>query len=162
MSFFRCLPGADALSSFRQQRLLADLAKQGVMLDSMLGQYLHFVWSKTALDEEQTKVLEALLAYGDPYKTKEKSPKNVGQAIAIPRFGTVSPWASKATEIARQCGLQIFRIERGIRFTWRSAKALSAKEQDFILSAIHDRMTEAVIVELDQAEGLYQSLADTP
>ncbi len=162
MSFFRCLPGADALSSFRQQRLLADLAKQGVMLESIQGQYLHFVWSKTALDEEQTKVLEALLVYGDPYNPQAKSPKNVGQAITIPRFGTVSPWASKATEIARQCGLQVLRIERGIRFTWRSAKALSAGEQALILSAIHDRMTEAVIVELDQAEGLYQSLADTP
>ena len=160
------MPGANALSSFRQQRLLADLAKQGIVLDWISGQYLHFVWAKNALDAKQIQVLEALLSYGEPFKAfaqASAAPTKLNhQAITIPRFGTVSPWASKATEIARQCGLDILRIERGIQFTWGCAKSLTALEQQFIFSAIHDRMTEEVVVEPAQVEGLYQSLADTP
>ena len=127
MSFFRCLPGADALSAFRQQRLLASLAEQGISLVSIQAQYLHFVWSETALDDAQLQILEGLLTYGTPFTRAEaktgwlaslgKSPQP-SQAIAIPRFGTVSPWASKATDIAHQCGLPLLRIERGIQFTW--------------------------------------------
>ena len=159
------MPGASALSSFRQQRLLADLAKQGIVLDWISGQYLHFVWAKKALDAQQTQVLEALLSYGEPFKafTQAAVPTLLNhQAITIPRFGTVSPWASKATEIARQCGLEVLRIERGIQFTWRSAKSLTPVEQQLIFSVIHDRMTEEVVIKSSQVEALYQSLTDTP
>jgi len=158
MSFFHFLPGANALSSFRQQRLLASLAEQGVQLDSIEAQYLHFIWSDTALSTHDQEVLASLLTYGQPFigfNSKQG-------AVVIPRFGTVSPWASKATDIARQCGLQVLRIERGAQFSWKAKKSLTAAQEKIVLAAVHDRMTEAVIQSIDEANALYQILEDRP
>ena len=113
MSFFHFLPGANALSSFRQQRLLASLVDQGIELDSIEAQYLHFIWSDKTLSAQDQKILASLLTYGQPF-SGAASKKG---AVVIPRFGTVSPWASKATDIARQCGLNVLRIERGAQFS---------------------------------------------
>lgn len=170
MSFFHFLPGADALSSFRQQRLLAALASQGVDLESIEAQYIHFIWSDSQVDEKSQDVLSSLLTYGQPFNSKIDSGKSWfskggasdNGAVVIPRFGTVSPWASKATDIARQCGLDILRLERGVQFAWKSKKALSAKQKEMVLAAVHDRMTEAVIESIDAANALYQSLDDRP
>jgi phosphoribosylformylglycinamidine synthase len=171
MSFFRCLPGADALSAFRQQRLLASLAEQGISLTTIQAQYLHFVWSDSALSDAQLVVLEGLLTYGEPFALAEpkagwlaslsKSPQ-LSQAIAIPRFGTVSPWASKATDIAHQCGLPLLRIERGIQYTWVAQSNLSTEQQQTALTALHDRMTETVVDSMDAVAPLYQTLEDRP
>ncbi|MEY3225153.1 MAG: hypothetical protein RL565_1343 [Pseudomonadota bacterium] len=128
MSSFCCLPGANALSAFRQQRLLASLAAQGIQLESIEAQYLHFVWSESELNAKDKEVLESLLTYGQPFISQSKGGSLFSKAadkqsaIAIPRFGTVSPWASKATDIARQCGLQVLRIERGVQYAWQSKK----------------------------------------
>ena len=115
MSFFQCLPGADALSPFRQQRLLATLATQGIELESIEARYLHFIWSESALSPKTQSVLVSLLTYGEPFISKiqpgkswfGKASANDQAAIAIPRLGTVSPWASKATDIAQQCGIPV-------------------------------------------------------
>ena len=64
MLSFCCLPGANALSAFRQQRLLASLAAQGIQLESIEAQYLHFVWSESELNARDKEVLESLLTYG--------------------------------------------------------------------------------------------------
>ncbi|MFM2030011.1 MAG: hypothetical protein RL517_1203, partial [Pseudomonadota bacterium] len=169
MSSFCCLPGANALSAFRQQRLLASLAAQGIQLESIEAQYLHFIWSESELSSKDKEVLESLLTYGQPFETQFKDggswfSKGAAKqtAITIPRFGTVSPWASKATDIARQCGLNILRIERGIQFTWQSKKELTAEKAQLVIASLHDRMTEAVIYKLDEAANLYQTLADRP
>ncbi|OYY51319.1 MAG: phosphoribosylformylglycinamidine synthase, partial [Polynucleobacter sp. 35-46-207] len=168
MSSFCCLPGANALSAFRQQRLLASLAAQGIQLESIQAQYLHFIWSKSELSAESRGVLESLLTYGQPFELQEEGKSWFGKgaakhtAITIPRFGTVSPWASKATDIARQCGLDILRIERGVQYVWQSKKSLSAQEKQLVLAALHDRMTEAMISDVKEANALYQSLPDQP
>ena len=170
MSFFRFLPGADALSAFRQQRLLASLAAQGVELESIEAQYLHFIWSELDLDVKNQEILASLLTYGQPFVSKLKSgnswfskgSKLCEDAVVIPRFGTVSPWASKATDIARQCALNVLRIERGVQFAWQSKKELTQTQTNIVLAAIHDRMTEAVVDSTDQAQALYQTLADRP
>ncbi|OZA31316.1 MAG: hypothetical protein B7X83_08685, partial [Polynucleobacter sp. 17-46-58] len=168
MSSFCCLPGANALSAFRQQRLLASLAAQGIQLESIQAQYLHFIWSESELSAKSREVLESLLTYGQPFELQEEAKSWFGKgaskqtAITIPRFGTVSPWASKATDIARQCGLDILRIERGVQYAWQSKKSLSAQEEQLVLAALHDRMTEAVISDVNEASALYQSLPDQP
>jgi len=170
MSFFHFLPGADALSPFRQQRLLAALAAQGVDLESIEAQYLHFIWSEAELNAKDQEVMASLLTYGEPFHSKIHpgkswfgSSKNENQgAIVIPRFGTLSPWASKATDIARQCGLDVLRIERGAQFSWKSKKALTPEQKQLVLAAVHDRMTEAVIDSTDAANALYQLLEDKP
>ena len=136
MSFFHFLPGADALSSFRQQRLLASLAAQGIELESIEAQYLHFIWSDVEFSFANKEILQSLLTYGEPFVSSLKEGKSwFGKtdseeqvAIVIPRLGTVSPWASKATDIARQCGLDVLRIERGVQFAWKSKKTLSAEQ----------------------------------
>ena len=168
MSFFHFLPGANALSPFRQQRLLAALAAQGVDLESIEAQYLHFIWSEAELNAKDQEVMASLLTYGEPFHSNIHPGKswfgngkteNQG-AIVIPRFGTLSPWASKATDIARQCGLDVLRIERGAQFSWKSKKALTPEQKQSVLAAVHDRMTEAVIDSTDAANALYQSLED--
>ncbi len=170
MSFFRFLPGADALSAFRQQRLLASLAAQGVELESIEAQYLHFIWSELDLDVKNQEILASLLTYGQPFVSKlkpenswfSKGSKLRQDAVVIPRFGTVSPWASKATDIARQCALNVLRIERGVQYAWQSKKELTQTQINIVLAVIHDRMTEAVVDSSDQAQALYQTLADRP
>jgi len=170
MSFFSFLPGADALSAFRQQRLLGSLSAQGIKLDAIEGQYVHFVWTDTELSSQDRNVLSQLLTYGDPFvshlKTKgswfNKHSNKKYQTIAIPRFGTVSPWASKATEIARQCGLNVLRIERGIEYAWQSSQDLDAQHRESIVAALHDRMTEAVVDDVSAVDPLYQTLSDRP
>ncbi len=170
MSFFHFLPGADALSSFRQQRLLAALAAQGIELETIEAQYLHFIWSDAELGRKNQDVLASLLTYGQPFVSKihqgktwfGKGANDVQGAIVIPRFGTVSPWASKATDIAQQCGLNVLRIERGVQFSWKSKKTLRPEQTQLVLAAFHDRMTEAVIDSVDAANALYQTLDDRP
>lgn len=169
MSSFCCLPGADALSAFRQQRLLASLAAQGIELESIEAQYLHFIWSDSEFGSKDKEVLSSLLTYGQSFISRHNSESSwfgkggtKQSAISIPRFGTVSPWASKATDIARQCGLNVLRVERGIQYGWQSKKSLSAKQEKMVLAELHDRMTEAVINDANEASGLYQTLADRP
>ena len=170
MSFFRFLPGADALSAFRQQRLLATLAAQGVELESIEAQYLHFIWSESDLDSKNLEILTSLLTYGQAFVTKLKSGHSwFGKAfdlkqgaIVIPRLGTVSPWASKATDIAHQCGISVLRIERGIQYAWQAKKDLTPAQVAIVLALIHDRMTEVVIDATDVAKDLYQTLEDRP
>ncbi|MBU3582378.1 phosphoribosylformylglycinamidine synthase [Polynucleobacter sp. 15G-AUS-farblos] len=168
MSFFHFLPGANALSPFRQQRLLASLASQGVMLESIEAQYIHLVWSENQLTNVEEGVLKSLLTYGQKFQSNIQSGSglfskpSLDAAIVIPRFGTVSPWASKATDIARQCGLDVLRIERGIQFAWKTKKPLNTEQNLLVIAAIHDRMTEVVIQSIAEAEVLYQSLDDRP
>ena len=168
MSFFHFLSGADALSQFRQQRLLASLSDRGVTLDSIEAQYIHFVWSEKPLSPKEDDILQSLLTYGQQFHSKIRSDSrlfstpSIENAIVIPRFGTVSPWSSKATDITRQCGLDVLRIERGIQFTWKSKKPLGAEQNLLVMASIHDRMTEIVIQTMSEANALYQTLEDRP
>ncbi|MZQ17123.1 hypothetical protein, partial [Escherichia coli] len=107
MAHFSCFPGALALSAFRQQRLLSTLKRIDPDIDGVSAQYLHFVAADTPLSADESARVQALLTYGSP------APADVegDRFVVIPRFGTISPWASKATEIARHCALpQIHRI----------------------------------------------------
>jgi len=164
MPFFHFLPGADALSPFRQQRLLATLAAQGIDLEFIEAQYLHFIWSEAELSPQNQDILASLLTYGQPFHFKinpgkswfGKGKAEAECAVVIPRLGTVSPWASKATDIAHQCGLDVLRVERGAQFSWKSKKELTAEQKALVLAAVHDRMTETVIESFDAANALYQ------
>jgi phosphoribosylformylglycinamidine synthase len=168
MSFFHFLPGATALSAFRQQRLLASLKSQGIELESIEAQFLHFIWSEGKIGQDKEQVLQNLLTYGQPFVSQLSTGKtwfgkgagDIQGAIVVPRFGTVSPWASKATDIARQCGLDVLRIERGVQFTWKSKKPLNPEQHQLVLAVIHDRMTESVIESVELANELYQTLDD--
>jgi phosphoribosylformylglycinamidine synthase len=81
----------------------------------------------------------------------------------FPRPGTISPWASKATDIAHVCGLgTIRRIERGIEYRFSCECALSESERAEVVAAIHDRMTEAVFTDVAQADALFVTEVPRP
>jgi len=160
---FLSLNGALALSEFRQQRLLSALQEQGVELTAIQAQFVHFAWSEKALNSQEEAVLKGLLNYGEPFQkvaTKGLFSGVEDQAVVVPRIGTISPWASKATDIAHHCGLNLLRLERGVQFYWSSKKALTEQQKQAVLATIHDRMTEITIANAGAAEALYQTLAD--
>jgi phosphoribosylformylglycinamidine synthase len=146
------LRGASALSSFRLEKLLASLKASSSGVRSVGCAFIHFVETTRPLSNEQHGVLEKLLTYGGPL-----APTSTGELfLVIPRIGTISPWASKATDIAKNCGLAgIKRIERGSAFYVQSDGVLDAAARAAVMRAIHDPMTETVRATLDAAAELF-------
>jgi phosphoribosylformylglycinamidine synthase len=160
---FLSLPGSSALSSFRQQRLIETLSSVGVSLEQIQAQFVHFIWSDQPLSGDGLKILKGLLSYGEPFVLNEPKGLFAGHqqtAVAAPRIGTISPWSSKATDIAHHCGLDVLRIERGIQFYWTSKKSFNQEQLLAVQAVIHDRMTEVVLPNVDAAKELYQTLED--
>ncbi|HEX4843038.1 MAG TPA: phosphoribosylformylglycinamidine synthase, partial [Limnobacter sp.] len=155
--------GASALSAFRAEGLLKRLQAIDANVTGVSARYVHFVASKGALQGQQRYVMEGLLDYGHLPKGLERVDL---QCVVVPRLGTVSPWASKATDIAHNAGLaQVVRMERGIEFQLMFKKGLlgGAKlpEGDALAqlkSVLYDRMTETVLPEGFDVKGLFLPL----
>ncbi|MFT5712602.1 MAG: phosphoribosylformylglycinamidine synthase, partial [Glaciecola sp.] len=150
------LRGSSALSSFRQDKLLAQFATLGIGVSSLQAQYVHFVDLKSELNEADMSVLSQLLTYGPNTENIDDSGYFV---LVTPRPGTISPWASKATDIAKNSGLsQIHRIERGvayyIEFSDKTAN-FAISDLATIAAPLHDRMTQAVFTQLENAQQLF-------
>src|ERR1700758_341408 len=169
MAHFSCFPGASALSDFRQTRLLDTLSRIDANIVGVRGQYLHFVNSQTPLSADDSAKIEALMHYGEPFD--EANERGTAETfLVVPRFGTVSPWASKATDIAHHCGLtHVRRIERGVEYTvilksglLGGKKALSDEARAAVAAALHDRMTESVAPSRDHALHLFDELRPKP
>jgi phosphoribosylformylglycinamidine synthase len=157
MSTYISLPGGNSLSDFRQQRLLNSLAEQGVTLASLSASFSYLIWSDGDLNPPQIDRLKLLLNCPISGKISSKVDK---QILVVPRLGTISPWASKATEIARHCDLPLLRLERGVEYSWSSKKKLSEVQNQLIFSVLHDRMTESIFFDSTKASELYQTLED--
>ena len=167
------LRGSPALSSFRLQKRLASLTSAGLPVRRLSADYVHVVETSGNLSPEQEQILAKLLTYG-PSRSGE-SLTGLTQVVA-PRPGTISPWSSKATDIAHICGLEpVRRIERVIAYTFdldnaalpKPLSTLSADQLKALRAEIHDRMTEAVFDRLEDCEGLFrhnepQPLASVP
>src|SRR6185312_16244746 len=111
------LPGALAVSDFRIAKLRPALEKRHPGLGPISARFVHFVDLARALDTAERALLERLLTYG-PREPEGVAQIRGAEVIVVPRFGTISPWSSKATDIARVCGLDaVLRIERGIAWT---------------------------------------------
>ena len=110
--------GAPALSDFRLEKVLAAIRDRVAHVESVDTRYLHLVEVSAPLSDEQRTVVEALLRYGPSTPTEGQSGAPAGELLlVVPRFGTVSPWSSKATDIAHVCGLgAVTRIERGVAY----------------------------------------------
>ncbi|OSM01836.1 phosphoribosylformylglycinamidine synthase [Magnetofaba australis] len=146
------LPGAAAFSAFRLDKLLAQCRAQMPQLSGLQARFAHLVYLNAPLDETQTQTLEALLTYGP--REAESAPF-APQAWVTPRFGTTSPWSSKATDIARRCGLDaVIRIERAVAWRFEGSPA-DAETLAPILPLLHDRMTQAVTFEQPALAGLF-------
>ncbi|WP_417329470.1 phosphoribosylformylglycinamidine synthase [Halomonas cupida] len=147
------LRGAPALSAFRHARLLATLRESVPEIDTLHAEYVHFADVDGDLDDAELSLLEQLLDYGP---AREASSSEGLLLLVVPRIGTQSPWSSKATDIAHNCGLtRIKRLERGI--AWRVGVRGSLKEAHFdaIVAALHDRMTETVLTNSTDAVQLF-------
>jgi phosphoribosylformylglycinamidine synthase len=154
------IPGAPALSDFRIAKLVASLTGDIPSLRGLSAQYIHLVDTAVALDSERTAVLSQLLQYGPRAAFAESDGLSF---FVVPRPGTISPWSSKASDIARNCGLDmIARIERGVLYRVDLAAPLEDGERRALLAAIHDRMVETVLTSPEGAEVLFSRQAPKP
>ena len=155
MSVITALRGASALSLFRIQKLAQKAAALGLPQAEIASEYWYFVSSPAPLDTAQTEKLQALLS-----AVRVDTPA-AGQSLFLitPRIGTISPWSSKATDIAHNCGLDgVERIERGMAVY--VSGSLHDKERAQWASLLHDRMTESVLPDFQSAEQLFAAHED--
>ncbi|HEV7478068.1 MAG TPA: phosphoribosylformylglycinamidine synthase, partial [Burkholderiales bacterium] len=144
------LRGPRALSEFRLAKLAASLHKLDPGVRAVAAEFRHFVESEEQLAAAERALLERLLAYGP---IPEKAAGDL--FLVVPRVGTISPWSSKATDIARNCGLNVRRIERGTAFHVQGASS-------DVSSLLHDRMTEHVFRSFEEAERLFEHVPPRP
>jgi phosphoribosylformylglycinamidine synthase len=155
------LPGAVALSPFRVEKLLGSLPRPLAEAITVDARFVHFVAIDAPLDDAETEVLAKLLTYG----TAAAAPPQGVLLLVLPRFGTISPWSSKATDIARNCGLaKVSRVERGVAYyiTARDPGPLSERSRRALDRAIHDRMTEVVVDDMSHAARLFTHATPQP
>ena len=156
------LRGSAALSQFRLDKLTVTLASTVQNISAIYAEFYHFVWSETALTDVQLSTLAQILTYGKQTDTHVAEGELL---LVIPRIGTISPWASRATDIMQHCGLDpILRVERGVAYYVKTQNGLmlDATEKTRLKAAIHDRMTETVVMQLADANQLYHQTVPAP
>jgi phosphoribosylformylglycinamidine synthase len=162
------IPGPTALSSFRIAKLVGRLAALDPAVTSLTSAFVHFVDADRTLSAPETDILLRLLTYGAGAQWPGAAPlagaTSRSQLILIvPRVGTISPWSSKASDIAHVCGLEaVRRIERGIAYQVRSSGWLDRQRLERLASVLHDRMTETVLFDADSAARLFQHASPRP
>jgi phosphoribosylformylglycinamidine synthase len=148
------IPGAPALSAFRIAKLLSRLQALDPRITALDSRFDHFVDLERALAPAERDVLERLLTYGPRI---ESGAEQGGESIlVVPREGTISSWSSKATDIARVCGLDaVSRIERGILYRLHSTQPLGAERLAAVAAVLFDRMTEMALFDSAAAKRLF-------
>ncbi|MDO8312844.1 MAG: phosphoribosylformylglycinamidine synthase, partial [Sideroxyarcus sp.] len=144
---FRTSIGKSALSAFRLEKLRSALSatQSGVTLEDT--RHCYFIELSSELSPAESILLDRLLGL-DKDAGEQAVANNIRRLLVVPRLGTISPWSSKATDIALHCALpQVTRIERGVVYYLKSksGKPLSEPEKKAVLPLLHDRMTESVV-----------------
>ncbi len=155
------LRGSVALSPFRLSKIMESLRASAPNIQGISTEFVHFAFSHQVLAADDQTKLAQILTYGP----KDSAHNQQGELLLVtPRIGTISPWASRATDIAKNCGLDIVRLERGIAYYVKTSNGapLSAGEKKALLPLIHDRMTETVLGKLQDAEKLYHDAEPKP
>ena len=151
------LAGQPALSDFRLEKLAHALRKADSRVAGVEARYVYFVDLASPLSVEHRERLEALLL---PGVAAGKLPREASRLYVVPRFGTISPWSSKATDIALACDLTaVRRIERGICYGLEFGDRPSQDEVLKLSRLLFDRMTETVLESSDDARALFQAHA---
>jgi len=149
------LRGRNALSEFRLNKLKQALREADPASSPISAEFWHFISATRALDARETAILERILTYGPAANASIKEGRLL---LVVPRLGTISPWSTKATDIARHCGLSaVERIERGIAYYFAGDPDINAA-----LPLIHDRMTETVLDTFEAAEQLFRHYPAQP
>ncbi|WP_297207743.1 phosphoribosylformylglycinamidine synthase [uncultured Pluralibacter sp.] len=146
------LRGSPALSAFRTTKLLARFQAANLPVNNIYAEYVHFAELSAPLSDQEQRRLASLLTYGPTLSSHTPAGKLL---LVTPRPGTISPWSSKATDIAHNCGLeQVVRIERGVAY-YVEASTLSDAQWKQVADTLHDRMMESVFSALESAESLF-------
>ena len=146
--------GASAHSSFKKAQLLNRLASMS-SVQSFDSQWVYLF--DQALNEQQHQSALQLLNDGQSFELRQAASDEI-QILVTPRVGTISPWSSKATDIFQNCNTPIHRLERGLLFTLKGVKEISNE----VKLALHDRMTESVFAQIDDAKALFSETAPKP
>ncbi len=168
--YISIINGNSALSDFRVKKLLNEINANGHIVSHINAIYVHFIQSNQELNPQELHIAKCILSYGNPsIQDNNQSLKQIYQAIVIPRLGTVSPWSSKASNIANNAGLSnILRIERGIHYTMYDSKGImdsifsgrnnnqvNVLQDEIIKAAIHDKMTQSVVNNTEESLQLF-------
>ena len=150
------LAGGQALSDFRARKLLARLQAVDASITAISGQYIHFIDHTGDLSTEDQSALVSLMTYGMPAPAVSS-----GQLfLVVPRPGTISPWSSKATDIAHNAGLaRIKRLERGTALLLTSDHTV---DRQAVGALLHDRMTESILDSIEEATILFEAPEPQP
>ncbi len=166
----RFFDGGNAVSDFKVQQLLPRLQGVSDKITGLSARFVHLASFDVAPDTATVDRLGQLMSYGEPATDAHLAAEKVGAPalLVMPRLGTVSPWASKATDIAHNCGLALHRVERlvefriGLKSGLLGKASLSHDQLRAVADLLHDRMTEAVTTERSQAEALFTELHPAP
>jgi len=151
------ITGAPALSAFREQKLTSEIQSVAVGVNRVSANYVYFAELERPLTEAEIQALTQILSHGQTASAVESGAANF---LVAPRLGTLSPWSSKATDIAQRCGLSaVKRVERGIQYGLDGT--LSASQIEAIKPFIHDRMTQ-VVLGVDEADRMFSHHAPAP
>ena len=156
------LRGGPALSEFRSHKLLRQIRECVPDVTRICAVYLHVTELEERLTGAEQAILEQLLTYGPPQRDDDITGISL---LVVPRPGTISPWSSKATDIIHNCGIgKVRRVERGIIYTLEtdSGAFLTAAQRDMLLPLLHDRMTEAVLSDIEDADVLFRHAEPAP
>ena len=161
--------GGSALGEFRIQQLLVRLVAISDRIAGLDARFVHLVATTQPASPADRERLAALLTYGDPYRGDPSRSSQQGTLLVVtPRLGTVSPWSSKATDIARNCGIDLKRVERiteyriALKGGLFGRGELDARQLQAVGALLHDRMTESVMAGRGQAAGLFDALQPAP
>ena len=153
--------GGNALSDFRARQLLPRLQAVAAGTTGVQARYVHLAVFDAAPEAATLEKLAALLRYGEPAAPEPAAGQGGCVIVVSPRLGTVSPWASKATDIAHNCGLAVRRIERVTEWRLQGA-ALTDEQRQQAAALLHDRMTESALADLNAARALFTPLQPEP
>ena len=173
------LRGAPALSAFRLDKLAQKFSDIDPEIHLLHTEYVHFAELHRPLSAERLDILNSLLHYGPGQASPGQAspgqaspgqatgtgsePHAVAPLLVVPRPGTISPWSSKATDIAQNCGLEeVERLERGIAWYLSLPSDLEGTRRSAVLGLIHDRMTESVLEDPEAAQQLFQHASPRP
>ncbi|CBL45812.1 Phosphoribosylformylglycinamidine synthase (FGAM synthase) [gamma proteobacterium HdN1] len=145
------LRGAQALSPFKSKKLLNQLQSAAPSVAAVHAEFVHFIDANASLSDERQRLLAQLL--GDGLPAHQNDTPRGEMFIVIPRFGTISPWASKATDIAHNCGFsEVLRIERGLVYY---VEGVSQSARALLIPLLHDRMTQTVVASFSEVAPLF-------
>ncbi len=150
--YFLTVEGAPALSGFRRAKLAGELRELGVEAARIEARFVHAAEFAAPPSDDEMRRLAALLGLEGGARPFDAAAEP-DLFVVSPRPGTISPWSSKATDIAHLCGLgSLNRIERAV--SWRIA-GFAPERREAVAALLHDRMTEAVLPDAAALRALF-------